>query len=201
VRIDRNPEEGARQVLPYDEVRKERTMTDQPDLTGASESPTPPQQQMSRLIHAPASAIYRAVTEPDLIVQWQAPGEMTAHVEPFADGSGYQMTLRYPETEDAATGKSGEREDRYTARYLTREPGRHVVEAITFETDDPAFSGTMLYTITLEATSEGTLVTMAYGNLPPGIRPEDNELGTRLSFANLAALVERGDAMEEESGD
>lgn len=164
-------------------------MTDHPDLTRDGEQLT---QRMSRVIRAPAEAIYRAIVEPDLLVQWQAPGEMTAQVRPFADGSGYEMTLRYPDTDADMIGKSGEREDRYTARYLMREPGRRVVEAIAFETDDPAFSGTMLFTITLEEVVEGTVVTMAYRNLPAGIRPEDNELGTRLSLANLAALVETG---------
>lgn len=151
------------------------------------------EQAITRVMHASAAAIYRAVTDPDLLVQWQAPGEMTARIAPFADGSGYTMILRYPETE-GAVGKSGDREDRYTARYLVRETDRRVVAAIAFETDDPAFSGTMIFTIVLDAESTGTRVTMAYRDLPPGIRPEDNALGTRLSLAKLAALVERGDA-------
>lgn len=174
---------------------KERLMSEpQPETSTASG------QRIARIVHASAEVIYRAIVEPDLLVRWQAPGEMTARVKPSADDAGYEMTLRYPDTDVDAVGKSGEREDRYTARYLAREPGRRVVEAITFETDDPAFAGTMIYTVTLEEASEGTLVTMAYSNLPSGIRPEDNELGTRLSLANLAALVEGGVLMDTTTG-
>jgi hypothetical protein len=31
---------------------------------------------------------------------------------------------------------------------------------------------------------------MAFEGLPPGVRPSDNELGTRMALAKLAALVE-----------
>ncbi|MDT7580890.1 MAG: hypothetical protein QOK35_2154, partial [Pseudonocardiales bacterium] len=36
----------------------------------------------------------------------------------------------------------------------------------------------------------GTAVTGRHENLPPGVRPEDNELGWRMSMGKLAALVE-----------
>ncbi|MGC4191339.1 MAG: SRPBCC domain-containing protein [Thermomicrobiales bacterium] len=159
---------------------------EQSDVVGRDE------QRIARIIHAPADAIYQAITEPSLLVRWQTPGEMTARIEPFADGSGYWMILRYPDTEANGIGKSGEHEDRYSARYLERDPLRKVVQAIAFETDDPAFAGEMTMTIDLVSVDDGTEVAIAYRNLPSGIRPEDNELGTRLSLEKLAALVEDG---------
>ena len=44
--------------------------------------------------------------------------------------------------------------------------------------------------VTLEATVGGTDVTIVFENIPPGIRPEDNEEGTRLSLEKLARYVE-----------
>ena len=38
----------------------------------------------------------------------------------------------------------------------------------------------------------GTEVTMLCQDLPAGIRPEDNEEGTRQSLRKLAALLEKG---------
>ena len=71
-------------------------------------------------------------------------------------------------------------------------PGERVVEEIEFETDDPAFAGTMVLTTTLTALDGGTLVEVRHEGVPSGVRPEDNELGTRMALDNLAALVESG---------
>ena len=147
-------------------------------------------QCVTRVVAAPLEAVYRAVVTPSMVAQWQAPGEMTATIEPLPDG--YRMTLRYPDSDDPAPGKSGEQEDRYRARYLALDPPYRVVQAIAFETDDPAFAGDMTMTIVLAAVDGGTEVAISYRNVPPGIRPEDNALGTRLSLEKLAALVERG---------
>jgi len=39
----------------------------------------------------------------------------------------------------------------------------------------------------------GTEVTIAFEHIPPGIRPEDNDAGTRSSLAKLARYVEERD--------
>ena len=149
------------------------------------------ERRISRLIHALPDTIYHAITEPSLIAQWQAPGEMSARADAFPDGNGYRMILHYPDTEDVTIGKSGEREDRYTAQFIALDPPRRVVLAIAFETDDPAFSGPMTMAIDLSPVEGGTEVAISYHDLPSGIRPEDNALGTRLSMEKLAALVEK----------
>jgi hypothetical protein len=48
----------------------------------------------------------------------------------------------------------------------------------------------MTLTATFEEVSGGTEVTLAFKNLPPGLRAEDNEAGSRLSLEQLARRFE-----------
>lgn len=145
----------------------------------------------TKFIQAAPEAVYRAFTDPAALPAWLVPGEMTGQVHDFdlRPGGGYQMSLYYPSSEANAQGKSAEREDRYTARFVALEPPGRIVEAINFHTDDPAFSGEMIMEVTLAVEGEGTLVTILFSNIPPGIRPEDNEAGTRSSLEKLAQYV------------
>lgn len=148
----------------------------------------------SKWIKAAPEALYRAFTDPEALAAWQAPGEMTGKVHQFDGrvGGGYQMSLYYPASEPTSRGKTTEREDRYTARFVELTPPHKIVEAITFETGDPAFQGEMLVEVTLEAEQGGTRVALIYTNIPLGIRPEDNEVGTQESLEKLARYVEAG---------
>ena len=95
----------------------------------------------SKWIKAPPEVLYRAFTDPAALAVWFAPGDMTGEVHSFDDrvGGGYQMSLYYPSSETTAPGKTEDREDRYTARFVELTPPRKIVEAITFETVNPAF--------------------------------------------------------------
>jgi uncharacterized protein YndB with AHSA1/START domain len=136
--------------------------------------------------------LYRAFTEPDALVAWQAPGEMTATIHAFDArvGGGYQMSLYYPVAEQGHRGKTAEREDRFSSRFVELEPPSRIVQAISFDSDDAAFSGEMTMRISLEGRDGGTEVTILFEDIPPGIRPEDNEAGTRSSLEKLARYVE-----------
>ena len=101
------------------------------------------------------------------------------------------MSLFYPSSEKASRGKTAEREDRFTARFVELTPPRRIVEAITFDSADPSFSREMIMEVTLDAEDSGTKVTILFKNIPSGIRPEENETGTRLSLEKLAHYVER----------
>ena len=118
---------------------------------------------------------------------------MTGKIHSFDPevGGGYQMSLFYPASEKAFSGKTAEREDRYTARFVEPTPPRRIVEAIAFDSTDPAFSGEMIMEVTPEAESGRTEVTILFKNIPSGIRPEDNEAGTRMSLEKLARYVEQ----------
>ena len=142
-------------------------------------------------ISASREVLYRAFTDPAALEACQAPGDMTGKVHAFdlRVGGGYQMSLFYPESDREAVGKSDEREDRFTTRFVELLPPSLIVQAITFESDDPAFAGEMTMTIALEERAGGTEVTIAYEGIPSGIRPEDNELGTRMSLEKLGRYV------------
>ena len=135
--------------------------------------------------------LYRAFTDPAALEAWQAPGDMTAKVHAFDArvGGGYGMSLFYPASAPEARGKTAAREDRFTARFVELAPPARIVEAITFDAADPAFAGEMTMTVTLEERDGGTEVTVAFADIPPGIRPEDNEAGTRASLEKLARYI------------
>ena len=144
------------------------------------------------LIKASQAVVYKAFTDPKALAVWFAPGDMTAEVHHFDErvGGGYEMSLYYPASEQEARGKSGGKEDRYTARFVELTPPSRIVEAINFDSDDAGFAGEMIMDITLEAKNGGTSVTIVFKNIPSGISPEDNEKGTELSLQKLAMYVE-----------
>ena len=146
----------------------------------------------SKLIKASPAAVYRAFTDPAALAVWLAPEGMSGTVHRFdaRAGGGYQMSLYYPASEQTARGKTSAREDRYTARFVELTPPSRIVEAITFDSVDPAFAGEMIMVVTLEAEDGGTRVSILFKDLPPGIRPEDNEAGTQSSLEKLARYVE-----------
>jgi len=146
----------------------------------------------AKFIKASQEALYRAFIDPAALAVWLVPGDMTGEVHSFDDrvGGGYQMSLYYPSSEKNLRGKTSEREDRYTARFVELTPPGRIVEAITFDAVDPAFSGEMIMVVTFEAEDGGTTVSILFKDIPSGIRPEDNEAGTRSSLEKLARYVE-----------
>src|SRR3954447_25298576 len=104
--------------------------------------------RISRVIAAPREAIYQAFIDPDALVAWLPPAAMTGVIHEFDAriGGGYRMSLFYPPDERAFRGKSAEREDRVEVRFLELTPPRRIVEAVTFDTSDPAFLGEMIMT-------------------------------------------------------
>jgi len=55
---------------------------------------------------------------------------------------------------------------------------------------DPKFAGEMKITMSFIEAVEGTKVTVLCENIPTGVRPEDNELGTKQPLQKLAAPIE-----------
>ncbi|HET6763360.1 MAG TPA: SRPBCC domain-containing protein [Longimicrobiaceae bacterium] len=146
----------------------------------------------SRIIAAPPKHLYAAFIDPAALVEWLPPGEMTGVMHDFdaREGGGYTMSLFYPPTEHTQPGKTAEREDRVHVRFVALEPPRRIVEAVRFESPDASFHGEMTLTVTFSEASGGTEVTLAFVNLPPGVRPEDNETGARQSLEQLARRFE-----------
>ena len=148
----------------------------------------------SRVVAASPDVVYAALLDPEALLQWLPPAQMTGRFHRFdaREGGGYEMSLYYPADEKIWQGKTNEREDRVLVRFVELRPGRRIVDAITFATDDPAFQGEMHRVTTLEPVPEGTKVTMDFENLPPGLRPEDNAEGARISLDQLASWLASG---------
>lgn len=64
------------------------------------------------------------------------------------------------------------------------------MEVIEFESQDPRFAGEMKIITSLTDTEKGTEVTVLCQDIPPGIRPEDNEMGSTQSLQKLSRLIE-----------
>jgi uncharacterized protein YndB with AHSA1/START domain len=154
-------------------------------MTGPSPGPS---SHASKLIPARAEDVYAAFVDPRALVEWLPPADMTGQIQSFDGrvGGGYRMSLFYPATDPPFRGKSAEREDRVQVRFVELSPPRRIVEAVTFVTDDPAFAGEMMMTVTLVDAPGGTETTLDFTDLPPGLRPEDNDAGARLSLEQLA---------------
>jgi uncharacterized protein YndB with AHSA1/START domain len=146
----------------------------------------------SRTIKARPESLYEAFVDPVALLAWLPPAEMTGKMHEFDArvGGGYRMSLFYPPSERHFQGKTANKEDMVNVRFVELTHPRKIVEAVSFATDDPALQGEMTMTATFEEVPGGTEVTLVFTNLPPGLRPEDNDAGARLSLAQLASRFE-----------
>ncbi|MDB5486712.1 MAG: ATPase [Reyranella sp.] len=146
----------------------------------------------ARVIRATPEQIYEAFMDPAILVVWLPPGDMTGKLHKFEGrvGGGYEMSLFYPVTDQAAPGKTADNEDRVSVRFVELAPPRRIVEVVTFHTDDASLKGEMTIEIGIEPVAGGTEVSFVCTDLPPGLRPEDNEAGSRESLEKLARRFE-----------
>ncbi|HYZ15944.1 MAG TPA: SRPBCC family protein [Candidatus Acidoferrum sp.] len=148
--------------------------------------------QVSRIIKAPRQAVYEACVDPDAVVSWRVPDNMTGHVHAFdaREGGIYRMSLTYQDSNDSPGGKTSDDTDTFQGRFLELIPYEKIVEVVEFESPDPRFAGEMTITTCLSDTDDGTEITLVCVDIPSGIRLEDNELGSKQSLRKLAALLE-----------
>jgi uncharacterized protein YndB with AHSA1/START domain len=146
--------------------------------------------ELTRHVRAPRAAVYQALLDPADVRQWMVPEGMTSEIHAFdaREGGGFRISLTY--ATPPATGKTTAHTDTFHGRFARLVPDTEVVQAIEFETDDPLLQGEMTVTYTLAEADGGTVLIGRHENLPPGVRPEDNELGWTMSLGKLAALVE-----------
>jgi uncharacterized protein YndB with AHSA1/START domain len=128
--------------------------------------------------------------DPDAVARWKVPDGMRSEIHVFEprQGGTFRVSLTYDAPD--ATGKTAGRTDTCRGRFLRLVPDELLVEAVEFETDDAELRGEMKITTTLADAGAGTDVTMLHEGLPPGVPPEDNETGTAMALAKLAALLE-----------
>jgi uncharacterized protein YndB with AHSA1/START domain len=146
--------------------------------------------RVSKIIKAPRAVIYQACLDPDALASWRVPDNMTGYVHFFDahEGGAFRMSLTYQESQG---GKTSEGTDTFQGRFVQLIPDEKIVEAIVFESADPRFADEMRITTTFADTDQGTQVTVRCEDIPVGIRPEDNEVGTEQALQKLAALVTR----------
>lgn len=147
----------------------------------------------SARIDVPPEAVHDALDDPDARAAWLPPAGMTGRFEWFdaRAGGGYRLVLTYddPAAAGAAPGKTTEKSDVVTVRFVAVEPGR-IVEECDFDSEDPQFAGTMTMTWQTEAVDGGTDVTITAVDVPPGISAEDHAAGMASSLANLKRFLE-----------
>ena len=146
----------------------------------------------SRRIKASPRAIYRALIDPAAVVLWLPPKGMSCQVhafEPWAGGA-YQVTLYYTDGDHAVTGKTSDHADVVNGRFISLIEDEQIVQQFAFESDDPAFAGTMTMTWQLTTVPDGTEVMITCEGVPRGISAEDHELGMSSTLANLATFTE-----------
>ncbi|MFB8753537.1 SRPBCC family protein [Streptomyces parvulus] len=152
--------------------------------------------RVSHHVRAPRPAVYRALLDPAAVAAWRVPDGMTAEVHAFEgrEGGAFRVSLTYEEPSGA--GKSGAHTDTYHGHFARLVPGERIVEVLEFESADPAFQGAMTMTTTLTDADGGTRVEVVHEGLPDAVPAADNETGTRMALAKLAALVEAAERNE-----
>lgn len=150
-----------------------------------------PSSRAARTIAAAPEAIWAAFMDPAALVDWLPPAGMTGTMHAFDArvGGGYEMSLYYADAE-GAPGKTTAGEDRVSVRFIALDPPRRILEAVAFASPDAAFHGEMKIEVTLTETPAGTEVVFHSTDLPPGLRPEDNDEGARSSLEQLARRFE-----------
>ncbi len=94
------------------------------------------------------------------------------------------------EDADAGEGNSSADADILEGRFIELVPEEKIVEAVTFESEDPSLGSTMTITTRLTPVHDGTKVTFVAENVPPGISPVDHKTGMESTLKNLANLLE-----------
>jgi uncharacterized protein YndB with AHSA1/START domain len=145
----------------------------------------------SKLIRASASRIYHAFATPNAMETWLPPLGMTGRMLnfDFREGGAYRMRLTYSDPLHAS-GKTTNDADEVKVRFVKLVEGKRIEQAVTFNSEDPAFSGEMRIVWVLEPVAGGTLLTVRCENAPAGIRPEDHQAALMSTLNNLAKFAE-----------
>lgn len=141
-------------------------------------------------MRAPLDRVFRALVDQAALESWLAPDGMTAAFDRFdpRPGGSYRLILTY--ADPTAAAKSTVDSDIVEARFVEIVENDRVVQAVDFESDDPAFAGTMTMTWSVQPVDHGTLVEFVADDVPAGISAADHAEGMTSSLAHLAAYVE-----------
>ncbi len=141
-------------------------------------------------IPAPPDRVYAALVDPDALAAWLPPAGMSGRFDHYdaRPGGSYRMVLTYANP-STAPGKATADSDIVEARFVDIVPGRRVVQAVDFVSDDSRFTGTMTMTWEVTPIENGTRVDIRADGVPAGISADDHAAGLASSLANLAAYL------------
>jgi uncharacterized protein YndB with AHSA1/START domain len=144
------------------------------------------------VIAVPSDRVFAALLDPEAIVEWLPPGDMTVTIERFdaRPGGAHRMTLRYPDP-SVASGKTTADTDVVEGHFVEIVPGTRVVQAVDFVSDDPSYRGTMIMTWELSGVGGGTRVRVTADKVADAISAGDHAAGLMSSLAKLADYLER----------
>lgn len=145
----------------------------------------------TRIIQADKKEVYRAFTEPEKLVVWLAPYDMTGKIHNFnfTVGGGYEMSLFY--NDNKIEGKTAGNEDRFSAAFTEIIPYNKIVQTIRFHSNKTDLNDEMIMEVYIdEVNTNQCKVTIIFKNIPPAVSPQANEDGTEQSLEKLAKLVE-----------
>lgn len=150
---------------------------------------------VSKVIKAPRHKVYQAFLDADAVASWLAPENMRGEVHRFdpREGGEIHMSLIYMNVEDSPDGKGGKTSsnaDTFQGTFAELIPNEKIVWLTEFDSPDPAFAGVMKLIWSFSDVEGDTEVTVRCENIPQGIRPEDNEAGSRSSLEKLARFIE-----------
>jgi uncharacterized protein YndB with AHSA1/START domain len=150
---------------------------------------------VSRVINAPRQRIYQSFMSGEAVASWLAPDGMRSTVHQFEprEGGEIRMSLTYLNVEESPDGKGGKSTadtDTFRGTFVELIPDEKVVWRTEFESSDPAFADAMTLIWSFVDADGGTEVTVRCENIPRGVRPEDNEEGSRSTLEKLAAFLE-----------
>src|SRR5436190_17892087 len=148
--------------------------------------------EASRVLSAPPDQVYAALVNRDALLAWLPPSGMAGRFERFdpRPGGACRLVLTYTDT-SASRGKSTADTDVVESRFIELVPGKRVVQAVDFVSDDPSYAGTMTMTWEVSEVDEGSRVDIIADNVPDGIAADDHAAGLASSLENLAAYFER----------
>ena len=144
----------------------------------------------TRWVRAEPETVYRALLDPFAVAAWRVPNGMTATIHQFdaREGGRFRITL-HPDAVGRAS-ESAQRTETFHGRFRRLVPGALVVEAIEFDSPDPAMAGVMTITTELRETDDGCEVTMVYDDVPDGAHRAVDEVALQMALVRLAAWVE-----------
>lgn len=143
----------------------------------------------TRLIPADPARVFAAWTDAGALARWLPPEDATAEIVTLdcCPGGALKMVLHFA---PGTAGKAGPARDEVNGTFTAVDAPRSLTLAVTFPSDDPAYSGTMHMHWTFDPEGPATRTTVAVTDVPPGIDPDVHEAALASSLSKLAALFD-----------